>query len=338
MDLDDNLIDWSLINLEQYIVPYFSGRCQKTLMVTTSRGCPYNCQFCYNLVFNNRRYRAHSAEKIIENLKPLIERYQLDAVRFLDDNFFINRERAFKIVRALDLPYYASARVEYITEDFAAELKTTKCYEIAFGFESGSDRILTDVICKGSTTQDTLQAVRLLKDTGAMTSGAIIFGVPTETKEEYHQTMKFIIKLLEVNNNLAFTCGWYLPFAGTGMFEAARVLGFVPPDKTEDWDKFNRWSSSYDMAWVKWDYQQAVKYSRRIINLLALSYKRNIPIFKTLIKKRVENLNYSWPIDIYILSKLRNIYLFSGDKNAVYRFIKWLLVKIIRFKQRGLAR
>ena len=281
IDPDDYLIDWSLIDLESYLLPYFSNKFQRTLMVTTSRGCPFNCQFCYNLIFNNRRWRCHAPEKLVANLKPVIAKYQVDAIRFLDDNFFIDKERAFKIVRQLGLPYYASARVEYVDEQFVADLKATRCQEIAFGFESGSDRVLKEVIQKGMTTQDILKAVTLLKDSKIMTSGAIIFGVPTETKEEYHQTMKFIIKLLEINSNLAFTCGWFLPYSGTGLFEQAKAYGFKPPEKTADWDKFNRWSSDYKMSWIDWDYEEAVKYSRRIIHLLALAYKRNIPIFKT---------------------------------------------------------
>ncbi|MBU1131507.1 B12-binding domain-containing radical SAM protein [Patescibacteria group bacterium] len=332
--LDDYLIDWSLIDLEKYLLPYFSNKYKRTLILTTSRGCPYNCQFCYNLVFNKRKWRCHSVEKLVASLKPVIEEFKVDAIRFLDDNFFIDKDRAFKIVRELNLPYYASARVEYVDEEFVKNLKATNCQEIAFGFESGSDRILKEVIQKGMTTQNIVKAITLLKDSKIMTSGAIIFGVPSETKEEYHQTMKFIANLLEINNNLAFTCGWFLPFAGTGLYEKAKRCGFRPPVKTEDWDKFNRWSSSYTMEWLDWDYQKAVKYSRRFIHLLALAYKRNIPIFKTTLKKRVENLNFSFPLDIYILSRLRNIYLFSGDKNFVYRLIRRIIMNIIKIKQR----
>lgn len=162
-DMDEYLIDWSLINVEDYIVPYFSGKFKRTLAVVTSRGCPFNCQFCYNQIFNNRRWRAHSAEKLIANLKPVIEEYKIEAIRFLDDNFFVNKERAFIIARALNLPYWAESRVEFVDEKFVDDLKETKCQEIMFGFESGSDRILKEVVHKGTTTADTVRTVTLLK-------------------------------------------------------------------------------------------------------------------------------------------------------------------------------
>lgn len=331
--MDDYLIDWSLIDLEDYILPNFSNRYKRVLFAVTSRGCPFNCQFCYNVIFNKRRWRPHSVEKLVENLKPVIEKYKVDAIRFLDDNFFCNKERAFNLVRELNLPYYASARVEYVDEEFIKNLEETNCLEIAFGFESGSDRILQEVMCKNSTAKDIEKAVTLLKNTKAMASGAIIFGAPTETKEEYHQTMKFIIKLLEINNNLAFTCGWYVPYVGTAMYEKAKSMGFVPPSKTEDWDEFDRWGATHNKGWIEWDFELPVKYSRRIVHLLAMSYKRDIPFFKTILKKRVEKLNFSFPLDIYILSRLRNIYLFSGDKNFTNRLIKWLISKMLKIKQ-----
>ena len=330
---DNYLIDWSLINVEDYLRPYFSNKYKRVLLVTTSRGCPFNCQFCYNLVFNNRRWRAHSAEKLIENLKPIIEKYKIDALRFLDDNFFVNKERAFKIVRELNVPYFAEARVEYVDEEFANNLKETKCQEIMFGFESGSDRILEEVIKKGTTTKDTIRAVTLLKDSKIMVSGSFVFGFPGETKKEYRETMEFIIKLLEINNNLSFSCGWYLPFPGTGLYNKAIEEGFKPPEKIEDWDKFDRWLNNYKMGWIKWDYNLPVKYSRKIIHLVALAHKRNIPILKSILKWRVKNLNFSFPIDIYIFSKLRNIYLFSGDKNIFNKIIRWLVKQVIKVNQ-----
>jgi radical SAM superfamily enzyme YgiQ (UPF0313 family) len=330
---DDYLIDWSLIDLEYYLKPYFSGRYKRVLVVTTSRGCPHNCQFCYNLVFNNRRWRAHSAEKFIENLLPIIEKYNIDALRFLDDNFFVDKARAFGIVKNLGLPYFAEARLEYIDEEFVKNLQATKCQEIMFGFESGSERILKEVVQKGTGVEQILNATRLLKNTGITMSGGFIFGLPTETKEEYALTMKFIVKMLEVNRNLAFSCGWYLPFPGTGLYKKAIECGFKPPERIEDWDKFDRWRSDYKLDWIDWDYEKAVLYSREIVNLLALCYKRNIPIFRELLTWRVKHLNYSFPIDIFIIAWLRNNYFSKKQASFFGKIMNQILKKIVRIKE-----
>ncbi len=334
IDMDNYLIDWSLVDINKYLFPYFSNRYQRVLSVVTSRGCPFNCQFCYNLVFNNRRWRSHSAEKMIANLKPLIEKYNVDAIRFLDDNFFVNKERGFAIARGLGIPYSADARVEYVDEEFVKNLKETKCLELTFGFESGSERVLRDVVQKGIGVEKTINAAKLLNGSGTIATGGIVFGLPSETKAEYHETMKFIVKLLEINKDVAFTCGWFLPYPGTGLYEKAKEKGFKPPQKVEDWDQFDRWRDDYEMAWLDWDYKRAVKYSRKIVHLIALAYKRDIPIIKNILKWRIEHLNFSFPIDIYLFSKLRNIYLFSGNKNFVNKIIKKIVVKIIKFRKK----
>jgi len=334
INLDDYLIDWSLIDINKYLVPYFSNRFKRTLAVTTSRGCPYNCQFCYNLVFNNRRFRAHAADKLIKNLKPIIEKYNIDGIRFYDDNFFVDKDRAFEIVKGLGLPYTAETRVEYITPDFIERLKTTNCQEVMFGFESGSERIINEVIKKGSTKQDIIRTVKLFKDTNIMVAGSMIFGLPTETKEEYFMTMKFIVELLDINPNLAFTCGWYLPYPGTALFEKAKEMGFKPPETSREWDKFDRWRRNYEMEWLDWDYHQAVKYSRIIVNLVAMAYKRRLRILQKIFSYRIKKSNYNYPIDIFVIAKIRQIYMHGGSNSWLEKKMQYLLIKIVQLIQR----
>ncbi len=324
VDMDKYLIDWSLVDLNRFIAPYFSGKYKRMLIITTSRGCPFNCQFCYNLVFNNRRWRAHSAEKLIANLKPVIEKYKIDLIKLDDDNFFVNKERAFNIVRSLGLPYLAEARVEYVDKEFVKNLQSTNCVEITFGFESGSDRILQEVVKKGSTTKDIKKAVELFKDSGVIISGSFVFGFPTETEDEYKKTMRFIIELLEINKNLVFTCGWFLPYAGTGLYEEAKKIGFIPPKKIEDWDQFDRWRNDYKMPWINWDYRLPVKFTRKIIYLLSFSYKKRIPVIKTLLKWRVKYQFFYLPVDIFLLSKLRYYYRIDS-KNSIQKMIKRII-------------
>jgi radical SAM superfamily enzyme YgiQ (UPF0313 family) len=328
MDISDWVIDWSLINVEDYLVPYFSNRFERTLAITTSRGCPYNCQFCYNLVFNKRRWRGTSADAVIVNLKPIIERYHIQAIRFLDDNFFVNKERAFKIVEGLGVPYMAEARVEYVNEDFVDRLVRTGCQEIMFGFESGVDRILKEIIDKGSGTKEIIRTFELFKDSGVMVSGSFIFGLPTETKAEFKESMRFIIDLLSINGYSAFSAGWFLPYPGTGLFEKAKELGFKPPKMIEEWDKFDRWRDNYDMPWLTWDAAKARKYTRRTIQLLALAYKRNLPFLKKILSFRLKHVFYFLPLDIYLFGFLRDHYMFYRGDNALLNVLKKVLLKL----------
>jgi hypothetical protein len=190
------------------------------------------------------------------------------------------------------------------------------------------------VVQKGSTKKEIINAVRLLNKTGIQTSGSIIFGLPTETREEYRQTMDFIVELLEVNSHMGFTSGWYLPYPGTGLYQKAIDEGFVPPADMEGWATFDRWRDDYEMEWIKWDYKLPVKYSRLVIHLLCMAYKYNIPIAKQLLRWRVKNINYRFPIDIMILNKFKAMMASSGNKNIKVIWIKKAIFKFAALRKK----
>ena len=142
-----------------------------------------------------------------------------------------------------------------------------------------------------------------------MMSGSFVFGFPGETEAEYRQTMRFITELLDINPNMAFTTGWYLPYVGTGLYEKAKELGFKPFDKTEEWDKLDRWKNYFDLTWIGWDYRRAVKYSRKTIYLLVSAYRKNIPVLKQVLKWRIRHANFRLPLDILLISYMKTKWL-----------------------------
>jgi len=73
-------LPYHLIDLSQYNSFDYQG--EKSLDISTSRGCPFLCYFCYNTIFNHNRWRAHSANWIIMEMKKFIEKYQVKNVFF----------------------------------------------------------------------------------------------------------------------------------------------------------------------------------------------------------------------------------------------------------------
>ena len=60
-DLEPHAYAWDLIDVEKYLNPEFGYK--RVLSYISSKGCPYTCTFCYNVEFNNRRWRGWSSEK-----------------------------------------------------------------------------------------------------------------------------------------------------------------------------------------------------------------------------------------------------------------------------------
>ena len=330
-NLDQYKADWSLIDINKYIRPYWDLK--RVLPFVTSRGCPHDCSFCYNLVFNKRRWRAHSIDFVVSEVEKLKSEYNIDGIRFWDDNFFVNKERAFKIVERINLPYYAETRIDYIDEDFARKLKETKCQELLFGLESGSNRILK-LINKGFTVEDILKGIKILaKFKIPKISGSIIIGYPTETKSEFLQTMKMVTQLLEINPKVEFTTGLYLPYPGVPSYELAIKEGFNPPQETEGWDVLDRWAYGSEVSWLDWITASEVNKIRKYIMVTSILFSLNVPVFKRLAKYRLTTGNYFMDYDMRLWKWLRSKYLYGDRNSAPIKFIRTIGRAIKRLRK-----
>ncbi len=311
-DLDKYEIDWELVNIEKYIVPHMG--IQRTLRLVLSRGCPYGCTFCYNQAVNYRRWRTHSVDYSIDLLSRLAGRYNLEGIFFNDDNFFVNQKWSWKILEKINIPYSVELRAEYVDEEFAKKLVSTNCGEVLFGYESGSERVLKEVVNKGSTVQDHRRATKILsKYPQIKIAGSFIVAFPGETKDEYRRTVSFMCELLDITPNISYTVGFFLPFPGTELFKIALKKGFSPPTKTEDWDAMDRWSDRLRLTWVDWISSEKSANLRQAMMVLTTLYKFNIAIAKQLVRKMVLNEDYS-NLLIILLNKVRIQYSY-GDRS-----------------------
>lgn len=107
MNLDDYELeeaDWDSIDLERSIyVDPSSGK--RFVDFQTSRGCPFNCGFCYNKKFARRKMRRFSTEVVERMARLLVEKYQVDCVKFVDDNIYFQRKRLFDVLTRLNISF-----------------------------------------------------------------------------------------------------------------------------------------------------------------------------------------------------------------------------------------
>ncbi len=96
-------------------------------------------------------------------------------------------------------------------------MKKAGCFLVAFGFESGSDKMLT-TMRKGTTVEENRQAARWCKEIGLKFWGYFVIGFPWETKEDILMTKKLVMEtdpdFIEVTIAL--------PFYGTPMYEICK--------------------------------------------------------------------------------------------------------------------
>lgn len=332
LNLDAYTIGWELIDIERHLIrPNWENKRKRVLSLVTSRGCPFDCSFCYNPIFNERRLRAHSVEYIIDKVKNLKERYKIDGIFFQDDYFFANKKRAFSILENIDLPYYVEGRVDDVTPEFVQRLNETGCRQFLLGVESGSNRMLK-VMNKGFSSEDIKKSFLILKDyPEIMISASMVLGLPTETKEDFIKTVDLIMYLFENHPNVSFTIGWLLPFPGTPMYNLALKNGFIPPQRIDEWEDYNRWTAKAETSWSDWFSSKTAERMRFYTLILWKAYHRPMwRIFRPIMKKRFLMYGYNSKFCIIFVNFVENI----SERFYLLILLLYHSIKKIRFRKK----
>lgn len=309
-NLDDWPMDWPLLDVEKYV--YKLDKYERVIAYKTSRGCPFNCGFCYNKIFNQNRWRAWSVGKVVQDIEYLKEKHKIQAIKFYDDNFFVDKSRALEILEKIKLPSHLEVRIDMIDDDLARRMKELKVFDLLIGVESGSDRILS-LINKKITVERIMSAVASLAKYDVPASYSAIVGLPTETREETESTIDLLYRIYKIHPKAAFTLGAYMPYPGSSMYELALREGFLPPQRTEDWSKIDRFRKDFSSPWIDGQYVWRV---RECFKLLKFKLGPLNKWFEFRIRQRF----FALPLDIYLVEFLAGLAI--EEKNWFGRMLR----------------
>lgn len=185
--------------------------------IISSRGCPYNCTFCYHPL--GRKYRSRSVDNFIEEVKYVTGKYNIDNLAIFDELLSVNRERLFEICdRLKNLPrklnWMCQLRVDSIDGEMLSTMKDAGCFMISYGFESVNNIVLKSMN-KHITRAEIEKALKLTRKAGIGTQGYFIFGDPAETKETAYETLDFWKKY----NSYHLTMGYVRPYPGSELWK-----------------------------------------------------------------------------------------------------------------------
>lgn len=245
-------LPYNLVDVEQYISgPLLFGANVRSLPYISSMGCPYACTFCCQPVLSNRRWRKQSAETLIERTLELKEKYNLDAIEFHDEEFFVNRKRGTRIAEMIGGQYdwYVQTRMDDLINLDLDLLERNGLRVVQPGLETGSPRIL-EMIKKQETLEDFYEANKKLAATSIKSTYNFMMGYPTESDADLMATVDLAMRLMDENPNASIS-GFYVfvPYPGSELFDLAVQDGFEPPDSLEGWSAFNR--QHLDTPWIQ---------------------------------------------------------------------------------------
>ncbi len=211
----------------------FNYRCTPMATLVTSRGCPFSCTFCDRST-SGKLGRYHGVEYVLEMCRMLAARGVRHAM-FYDDLFTVKKKRVVELCEAMiraELPFTWScnSHPNLLDLDTMKLMKRAGCWQIAYGVESGSQRVL-NVVKHEVKLPRLRETLRTTRQAGIRAKGYLMLGHPTETVESMEETRAFLADVdLDVAQVTKFT-----PYPGTPAYLTIREYGTF----AEDWERMN---------------------------------------------------------------------------------------------------
>jgi len=211
----------------------------QSMTAMATRGCPYACTNCkpaLDLICG--RYRIRSVENLISEIKKeIIGTYNYTAVHFVDNDLTVNKkwvtEFCTKIIEEeLKFTWGCQGGIRTLDKELMTLMKKAGCINIGIGIESGSQRVLDEIINKKINLIEAKKVVDWANEVGIGIHIWLMIGIPLETLEETMQTIKFSSSLSVSSIGFSISTPW----PKTGFYEICENKGFL---LTDTWGEYN---------------------------------------------------------------------------------------------------
>jgi radical SAM superfamily enzyme YgiQ (UPF0313 family) len=229
-NLIDNLdeipfYDYGICEVNEYglnpaITAYASiGEKNKNFHVMTSRGCIFHCSFCSSYTVHGRKMRYHSVNRVKEDLTRLKGEYGARTIVFQDDHFMADKQRALEIIDIIKglrmtAVFQNGLALYALDREMLEALKSAGVNQLLLSIESGSDRVLKEIMHKPFDISAAKRVADDCRELGIYTNVNILIGLPGETKQDIEDTRSFL-KTINANWFLIFCA---TPLVGSEMF------------------------------------------------------------------------------------------------------------------------
>jgi radical SAM superfamily enzyme YgiQ (UPF0313 family) len=223
---------WDLLDLSRYRVPLVDC---PYVIVESSRGCPYSCDFCVAPLHQGHKFRERSAVSLVDEIERGYRTFGLTFFYLWGDTVTLNVKsfRAFceeLIARKLPVQWFGNARADNLTDPaFVHRLREAGCWMLALGIETESEETRKDMM-KRLEGQKIRAALANMRNAGIKSFTFFILGYPGDTIESLGRTVEYAI---ELNPDFA---NFYpaVPYPGTALHAKAKRDGLL---KDEDWTR-----------------------------------------------------------------------------------------------------
>ncbi len=213
--------------------------------VFTTRGCPFNCDFCTVTIFNGKRYRMRPVEAVLDNIEMVPQK----KLFFIDDNIIgyskQSKEHAKAIFRGMidrgiKKSWWSQASINFADDEELLSLAAQSgCKLVFIGIESEKINALKSINKRLNANLGTdyyREAFDKIHKAGIAVLGSFIFGLDTDTKQDIIDRREYIL-----NSNIdAYQLGILTPMPGTKIFEEFKEANrIIKNDYPADWEYYS---------------------------------------------------------------------------------------------------
>jgi anaerobic magnesium-protoporphyrin IX monomethyl ester cyclase len=226
---------WDLVPLSKYELPLVD---KPYVIVETSRGCPYSCDFCVAPIHQGHKFRERNPKTLVDEIERSYREQGIEFFYLWGDTVTLN-VKSFSafcdelIARKLPIQWFGNARADNLTDPaFVHRLKRAGCWMLALGIETESDDVRKDMV-KRLERPKIEAAFRNMRDAGIKSFAFFIFGYPGETLEAIDQTVRYAIELDPDFANFYPA----VPYPGTALYDKVVKEGLLPDGAHADWSR-----------------------------------------------------------------------------------------------------
>jgi len=237
---------WDLLPMERYRAHNWHcfddvSRRQPYATLYTSLGCPYQCSFCcINALFGEHRLRTRGVDAVMAEIDFLVTNYGVRNIKIMDELFAVNEKRVLELCgriaeRGYDLNFWAYARVNTVSERMLAAMKQAGVNWIAYGFESGSKRVIEDVT-KGYKLDQVMRVVEMTYAQDQHICANFIFGLPEDDYDSMQETNALMQEINAEWSNIYSA----MAYPGSKLYDDAVKAGAPLPATWNGYSQYSR--------------------------------------------------------------------------------------------------
>lgn len=226
---------WHLIDLQRYPARgrgIFNGvdlAQEPRVSVIFSRGCIGQCTFC-STWWIWRGWRHRSAKNMVDELELLNKNFKISHFCFADDTLTVDKQSILElcdeiIKRKLKIAFHITTRTDCVDKEMLERLRKAGCYNIAYGIETGSEKLLKEMN-KKTEVETAKKAILLTQQVGIKPTILLIAGNVGESIKSINQTTDLLKEMNIKQDEIGSVGGlWILP--GTKLYFDCKKAGFI---------------------------------------------------------------------------------------------------------------